>query len=209
MTDTAPFRDNIITSVLAEMPGIELAFVERNLRWVVYDALRRTKLWQGIVTITTTPGERFYELEIAEGVIATEILWARMVVEGRDGEFLSLGISDDLDSGPIRRVGLPTASTIAVSPIPTGVQTFRVKLVLSIDVLSGAAIPAEIEPHYEMILFGLRARLHAMPEKPWTDAGRALFNLRSFNSAVAECSALVRSERNAHTAAWRFPRFGR
>jgi len=206
---TTPFRENIITSILTEMPGIEASFVERNLRWVVYDALRRTKLWQRVVTITTTPGERFYPLGLAAGVIATEILWARMVVDGRDGGFLPLGVSDDLDSGPIRRVGLSTANTIAVSPTPTEAQTFRVKLVLSIDVLSEAPIPEEVEPHYEMILYGLRARLHAMPEKPWTDAGRALFNLRSFNSAVAECAALVRSDRSAHLAAWRFPRFGR
>jgi hypothetical protein len=118
-------------------------------------------------------------------------------------------VSDDLDSGPIRRVGLSTANTIAVSPTPTDAQTFRVKLVLSIDVLSEAPLPEEVEPHYEMILYGLRARLHAMPEKPWTDAGRALFNLRSFNSAVAECAALVRSDRSTRLAAWRFPRFGR
>lgn len=95
---------------------------------------------------------------------------------------------------------------IGATPGPSGVVPY-VALQIPLNCCT-TAVPVVFQQHwYHVILDGALAMLFGQPDKPYSNAGQAVFRGRSFRNGMAQARDTARHQLGNSESLWRFPRW--
>jgi hypothetical protein len=179
--------------VLPEMPGVSTAMAENAIRNAVIEFCKRSGVWrhwadpQNVVAGVST-----YDLEPAP---QSDV--ASIVVLKVDDEKCNPASEDHLEGnwqterGTVDRYMQQDMTSVTLVKVPDLNISRGLTMTLSLmPRRASASFPAWIwNQYYEGIAQGAKAKLMAMPKKPWTDQKTALYYQLKFDSAIAGATA--------------------
>lgn len=176
------------------VPGALDATIKLELFNVLDEILQASNFWQEEIEVSTRPGKTTYDLAGAE-----------------DGAIVSLLGCVNAAGTPVT-AAMPTPGALELAREPTTAEVLTVTVAYTVVDPAGSddypRVPDGLIQKYHIgILAGVVGRMMAQPAKPYTNERMAIFNIRKFTGAVAECRSAVKHGNIHGGQTWRFPRF--
>lgn len=180
MSDSMQLLETVKQAVSARIVGVAPGMLDSEMRWVVDEFMRATRVWERDINITLVNGTTDYALDIEDYESAWLLLSAtyneRVMRQGRAPSGFST-------TGTPSAVGMVNDRTLRVYPIPVDATGFPLKVTLCLTLLPSthAPFPDVIRPYHAAFVDGLLGRMFSMPDKPWTNLKLAALHLDQFN----------------------------
>lgn len=201
----ASFHD-VYDYVLPEIRGVEPETVDFLTRQIGRDFLKATGLWREVINLVLSPGMVDYKLIPRAG---GQVAGIKAVGDGNGGRNLpNLDEGNRRSQGAIVDPGQPSGWWSLYPGIISFNRPPDVGYTLPIEVYKQLTLDPEdlllpdflFDNHIETLAFGIKARLHAMPSKPWTDTTMASVNTGLYQRAKLATRARTRDGgANAHS----------
>lgn len=207
MSDSLSLLEQVKQNASARLGSIPPALIDSEMRWVLEDFLRHTRVWREALTVTLVPGQEDYTLDIEDYESAAGIIQAQY---GGFPVGLHIQRMSTTRTGDPAWVGLLTDRILRIYPLPSASSTgsLEVEIYKSLLPSLNAVPPDEIRPYHRTILEGLLARLLEMPDKPWFNLKAAMMaagNYETFKAEVRIQTDRGRAVTSQHVV---FPRHG-
>lgn len=169
--------------VLPEIRNVETETLDFYIRQVTRDFLKATTLWRETLLVPLKVGATDYRLSPRNGGQVAGVLSVGKV-DGSGALLRNLNELQRPGPGAVMTPGEPDGwwqvypGVIKLSRPPDAVYQLPILVYkqLTLDP-SDDVIPDEaFDAYAEALSFGVKARLHAMPSKPWTDTVMATVN---------------------------------
>lgn len=199
--------------VLPEIRGVEPETVDFYTRQVVRDFLKATTLWRETIVLPTSKGLTDYRLTPRNGGQVAGTL--RVGRPSGDSDLPNLREGAQPVPGQVLTPGEPDGwwqlypGVLRLRRPPDQTYSLQVRVFkqLTLDP-SDDLIPDEaFDTHAEVLSYGVKARLHAMPSKPWTDTTMATVNNGWYTKAKFQIRAQIREGGAGNSTRVRAPRF--
>lgn len=182
--------------VLTDLRQIEIPLVDFYIRQVGRDWLKATTQWREVITLALSPGLTDYRLVPAAGGQVAGIIHmpntdnsAPMRNMGEGAQF-----PGQLDAGAPDGWWQTFPGLVRFRRAPDQVYVLPVTVykTLTLD-LEDDMLPDDLFDNYaEALAYGVKARLQAMPTKPWTDTTMASVNNTFYTRAKFATRAKLR-----------------
>lgn len=195
MANFADLRDY----VLPEIRGVEPETVDFYIRQVARDFLKATTLWRETIILPLTVGATDYRLSPRNGGQVAGVLDVGSAT-GATQPLHNLPESARPAPGVVVEPGEPDGwwqvypGVIKLRRPPDKVYQLPIQVFKQLTQdPSDDLLPDEAFDSYaEELAYGVRARLHAMPSKPWTDTTMATVNHGFYTRAKFAIRAKIR-----------------
>lgn len=196
MSGTTKYTD-LFNDVLPQVPGCSTDLAEYAIKGAVIEFCKDSWVWKHYPDRQTmTSGESEYALEAPAGADVTATISVALDGTPIDPITREAAEADSTLSGYVQ----DEVDTIVLVPTPDETIVNGLSFVLALQPRrASSAFPSWIDIKYrDALAAGARARLKAMPNKPWSDAkgaeaDRKIFDDEKANARALGVSALTRA----------------
>lgn len=194
----ASFTD-VYDYVMMDVRGVEPATVDFLTRQVCRDMLKTSTLWRETIQLTVQPGLVDYTLRPRSGGMVAGILNVGSV-DANSRPVPNMDEGNRPGPGQVLDPGKPDGwwslypGIISLQRPPDDAYTIPVVVYkqLTLDPEDTLIPDALYDNYVEALAYGIKARLHAMPAKPWTDTSLATVNNTFYTKAKFAMRAKIR-----------------
>lgn len=194
-------------AVSARIGNVTPALLDNEMRWVLDDFLRNTRVWREVVEVTMVPGQADYALDIEDYEAAVGIIQARY---GGFPVSLFIQRASYTQTGAPAWAGLLNDRTLRVYPLPSAGTTgvMEVEVFKTLLPTLHAVPPDELRPYHRAIMDGLLSRMFEMADKPWHNLKAFAVAVANYEAAKADVRIMADRGRAVTSQQVAFPRHG-